>query len=184
MHCCGALYRSVNAGRMATSLFCETPSSCSTLLTPNPTPKNCRPDPGRHWHRLWRHWHQPPVRAQGGVQSQPPAPDAREHLRHPVDDLLDADGDRVAEVRDADPASRQQRRRRPSVAMLTLASTAVKDRPAFAGQVAGPGDFWHRDLLWGRGDHAGHFGAISAVEGWRWRPPAWSYAWCPSHWWC
>ncbi len=34
---------SVNAGRMATSLFCETPSSCSTLLTPNPTPKNWPP---------------------------------------------------------------------------------------------------------------------------------------------
>ncbi len=46
------------------------------------------------------------------------------------------------------------------VAMLALASQAVKDKPAAAQCAAGGGHLRHRAVLWRRRHHAGHLGAV------------------------
>ena len=84
---------------------------------------------------------------------------AGQHLRRPVDGLLDADGRRLAQVRGADPARRQQRRGRPD--RDAGAGLAGGDGPAGAAPAAaGARHLRHRDLLRRRRHHAGDLGAV------------------------
>ena len=83
----------------------------------------------RHRRCLWRHRHQPALRAEGNLQRAPPYPrHPGQHLRHPVDGVLVDHDAGHRKVRQRDHARRQPRRRR-------LAGPAVADHR----KVAQPG---------------------------------------------
>jgi hypothetical protein len=119
----------------------------------------CGAHPGRHRCRLWRHRHQRPVCRQGGVRLRPCALHADNvygilsiffwtltvivSLKYVVL-VLRADNNGEGGL----------------VAMLALASQAVKDKPELREHAAGGGHFRHLAVLWRRGHHAGHLGAV------------------------
>ena len=119
----------------------------------------CRADPGCRRRRLWRHRHQPALRAEGSVRARPRAADAAKHLRRAVVGVLDAHGGGVDQVCRADPARRQQRRGRSD--RDAGAGVPGRQRSARAAQAtAADRHLRHRHLLRRRRDHAGHLGAV------------------------
>ena len=118
-----------------------------------------RTHPGCHWRGLRRHRHQRAVCHQGNFRIGACALYARQRAWRAVHRVLDAHRHRLAQVRHAGAAGRQPRRRRSGG--HAGAGLAVGQRQAGAAQVAaGGGHFWHLPVLWRRGHHPGHLGAV------------------------
>ena len=123
------------------------------------------PPPHRSHHRrprrrLWRHRHQSALRAEGSGQGRHPwrAADACGHPRRGVADPVGADPDHFDQIRAADPARGQPRRRRHrGAAGAALRAQRQARHMARAASRRRPGR--RRPALWRRRHHAGDLGA-------------------------
>jgi hypothetical protein len=125
---------------------------------------------GRHRCRLRRHRHQPAVCLKEVFGSRPRAAHAGQRLRRALAGVLDADRHRLAQVRGAGAARRQQRRGR--LDRHVGAGLAGGQRPAGAARACCWLAFSARHLFYGDGVITPAISVLSAVEGWRSPPVA------------
>ena len=120
----------------------------------------CGARPRRHRRGVWRHRNIAAVCVQGGVRQRPRGGHARQHPRHPVAVLLDADNRRLDQVRRPDHARGQPWRRGPDGTARAGVSLGPRSASGSA-RADGLRYFRARPVFRRRGDHARHLGAFS-----------------------